>query len=69
MIYLGCLKKIMNNLKLPLFDYKIYDQVIAYSGGDETVFIKGILKQMDYVNSKVFILLIVFLTEFVIGQK
>ncbi len=59
----------MNNLKLPLFDYKIYDQIIVYSGGDETIFIKGILKQMEYVNSKVFILIIVFLTEYVIAQK
>lgn len=29
-IYLGCAKKIFNNLELPLFSYEIYDQIISY---------------------------------------
>jgi hypothetical protein len=44
MAYIGCLKKILNNLKLPLFNFKIYDQVIAYSGADEVGFIRSILR-------------------------
>lgn len=31
---LGCFKKILNNLKLPLFNYKIYDKIISYNAGD-----------------------------------
>lgn len=59
----------MNNLSLPLFNYKIYDRVIAFPGGEETPFIRSLLADMEYVNHKVFVLLMVFLTDFVLKQK
>lgn len=30
LIYLGCAKKIFNNLELPLFSYEIYGKIISY---------------------------------------
>jgi hypothetical protein len=54
---------------LPLFNYKIYDEIIAFSNGDEIALIKNILNQMEYVNNKVFHLMIVFLTDFIVKQK
>lgn len=59
----------MNNLRHPLFNYKIYDRVIAFSEGPEIPFIRSLLEDMEYVNHKVFILLLVFLTDFVVKQK
>lgn len=65
----GCLKKLLNNLKLPLFNYTIYDRILNFAGGEENAFIRSILEDMEYVNHKVFILLLVFLTDFIILQK
>lgn len=65
----GCMKKILNNLRLPLFNYDIYNRVIAFSGGDEIEFVRKILQDMDYINHKVFILLMMFMIEFVISQQ
>ena len=65
----GFLKKILNNLKHPLFNYGIYNKIIAFPGGDESPLIKGILKDMEYVNHKVFMLLAVFLKDYIISQE
>ena len=59
----------MNNLSVPLFNYKIYARVIDFSGGEEIVFIRSLIDDMEYVNHKVFVLLTVFLTDFIISQK
>lgn len=59
----------MNNLRHPLFSYAIYQQVIDFQVGDELTFIRGIFSQMEYVNYKVFVLLVVFLTDYIIAQK
>jgi len=59
----------MNNLRLPLFNYSIYQKVIDFQSGDEIEFIKSILSAMEYVNHKVFILLVVFLNDCIIAQK
>lgn len=67
--YVGCFKKILNNLKLPLFNYRIYDKIISYNAADELAFIRQILTEMEYVNKKVFLLVLVFLTDYVIAQK
>ena len=63
----GCLKKLLNNLRLPLFNFAIYDSIIAFSGGDEHQLIKKVLSQMQYVNHKVFMLLSVFLKQHIIS--
>jgi hypothetical protein len=65
----GCLKKILNNLKLPLFNFGLYDRILNFAGGEERPFIRGLLKDMEYVNQKVLVLLIAFLSDFVIRQK
>ena len=59
----------MNNLRHPLFNYGIYQQVIDFQSGDEMDFIRGILAQMEYVNHKVFVLLVIFLNDYIIAQK
>ncbi len=59
----------MNNLKLPLFSYTIYQQVIDFQVGDELTFIRNIFSQMEYVNYKVFVLLVIFLNDYIISQK
>ena len=66
--YLGSLKKLLYNLKQPLFNYKIYDFIIVFPGGDEVALIKKILNEMEYINQKVFVLLLVFLTDYIISQ-
>jgi len=55
------LKKILNNLRLPLFNYAIYEKVIAFNGGEENALIFEVYSMMDYVNQKVFVLLLTFL--------
>lgn len=67
--YVGCLKKILNNLQHPLFNYGIYGKVINFQGGDELELIKGVLADMEYVNNKTFVLLLVFMTDYVVAQK
>jgi hypothetical protein len=54
---------------LPLFNYAIYERILGFSGGDEIVFIRNLLKEMEYVNHKVFVLLLVFVSDFIIRQK
>ena len=44
LVYEGCLKKILNNLRLPLFNYKIYSMIIEFPGGDEMQFIRTVIK-------------------------
>jgi hypothetical protein len=43
--------------------------VIAFPGGEENPFIRSILSEMEYVNHKVFVLLLVFLTDFIVRQQ
>jgi len=59
----------MNNLSIPLFNYKIYSRVIDFTGGEEMIFIRSLINEMEYVNHKVFVLLTVFLTDYIITQK
>ena len=63
------MKKILNNLRNPIFNYKLYAEVINYQSQDEMAFIKKVLKGMEYVKNKVFILLVVFFNDYVIAQK
>lgn len=65
----GCLKKILNNLSHPLFNYGIYNKIRDFTGGDEMALIKGILTEMEYSNHKTFVLLLVFLTDYVVSQQ
>ena len=69
LVVCGCLKKILNNLRLPLFNFGIYDRIIAFAGGDEHELIKKVLSEMEYVNHKVFMLLAVFLREYIVSQQ
>jgi len=59
----------MNNLRLPLFNYEIYQKVINFQAGEEMPFIRSIFTQMEYVNQKVFYLLVVFLVDYIIAQQ
>lgn len=68
-VQLGCLKKIFNNLRLPLFNYTIYSKIINFQGGDEIEFIRGLLGEMEYVNNKTFVLMLVFLTDYIVSQQ
>lgn len=58
----------MNNLRHPLFNYEIYQKVIDFQQGEEIPFIKSIFSMMEYVNFKVFVLLVVFLNDYIIAQ-
>ena len=69
LVVCGCLKKLLNNLRLPLFNYAIYGKIIAFTGGDEVEFIRGLLGEMEYVNHKVFVLLLVFLSDYVVREQ
>jgi hypothetical protein len=68
--YSGLLKKVLTNLKEPLFSYAIYDKTAAnFNNATLDELARSVYKEMGYVNQKIFVLLYTFLTDYIAAQS
>ena len=72
-IICGCLKKILNNLYVPLFSYQIYEKIIAYrSSGTEEAdveFILSFIELMSQIEVNVLAFIVGFLKKGIVKYE
>lgn len=70
---IGCLKKIFNNLYVPLFAYDIYESIAGYRPTgreeDDIEFAYKCVNRMDELNQRVLVFLIGFLRQGIVSFK
>jgi hypothetical protein len=63
------LKKLLYNLKLPLFNYAIHEHIVEFRGTYTAALLREIYAKMDFVSQKVFVLVFTFLSEYVASES